>query len=102
MIQTSVATGTLVEPPSNVTVAQSISDFGVFKEYVNTISWDASIDPNVYAYAIFRNGLLLNEVSADTLEYADNNQVQNGPVTYGITAIDNTGNSSLIITASFP
>lgn len=101
-IQSSVATGTLVIPPSNVTVSQSLADFGVFQEYLNTISWDASSDPNLYSYAIFRNGALLNVVDSSSLSYIDNNQVENGSVTYGVTAIDNTGNSSLIVNVSFP
>jgi hypothetical protein len=51
-IQAAVASGSLIVPPSDVTITQSVDDFGVFQQYNNTISWDPSPDPNVILYVI--------------------------------------------------
>ncbi|HZX13309.1 MAG TPA: hypothetical protein VFF49_02805, partial [Thermodesulfobacteriota bacterium] len=101
-IQTATGTGTLVMPPSNLAVTQGVNNFGIFNEYFNTLTWAASADPNLVGYAIYRNNVLLTFVFADVLQFIDNNQKQNGPVTYGVSTVDNAGTESAIIYVSFP
>lgn len=92
---------TLVGPPSNLSVTQSTNNFGVFTEYYNTLSWQASTDPNAVGYLIYRNGTFLQQVPANVLEIVDDNQVQNGSVTYGVASVDNQQSHSPIITISY-
>lgn len=98
------ATGskTLVSPPSNLIVTQSSNNFGVFTEYYNTLSWHASLDSNVVGYLIFRNGVFLEQVGANVLQFIDDNRIQNGPVNYSVTAIDNLNTQSSTVSVTFP
>jgi len=98
------ATGskTVVLPPSSLSVVQSTHNFGVFTEYYNTLSWHASTDPNVVGYLIFRNGILIGQVGASTLQILDDNRVQSGTETYGVAAIDAQGTQSRVVTINFP
>lgn len=98
----SVGTKSLVLPPSNLIVTQNTHNFGVFTEYYNTLSWQASTDPAVVGYIIYRNGVFLEQVSSNVLQIIDDNKVQNGPVTYGVASVDNQNTHSQIMTVSFP
>jgi hypothetical protein len=89
-------------PPSNLAVMQSSNNFGVFTEYANTVSWDASADPNVTGYLIYRDGIFLAKVGANVLEYIDNNQTSNGSVTYGVASVDDQQTHGRVISVSFP
>ncbi|MBX7067288.1 MAG: hypothetical protein K1X28_08665 [Parachlamydiales bacterium] len=92
----------LLLPPSGLTVTQNNNNYGVFTEYYNTLSWQASTDANVVGYLIYRNGVFLKQVGANMLSFVDENRVQNGAVTYGVASIDDQNNHSRIITVSFP
>lgn len=102
ILQAVTGTGTLVIPPSSPGVTQNFNDFGIFKEYYNTITWSASTDPNLAGYIIYRGNDILTFIDSGTLQYVDNNQVQNGSVVYGVSAIDNSGTESAVMTVSFP
>lgn len=93
---------TLVLPPSNLTVTQNFHNFGVFNEYYNTLSWQASADPNVVGYLIFRNGVFIEQVGADVLQFIDDNRTLNGSVTYSVTAIDSQQMQSTTVSVNFP
>lgn len=93
---------TLVLPPSSLTVTQNFHNFGVFKEYYNTLTWQASTDPNVVGYLIFRNGEYIEQVGSDVLQFIDDNRTLNGVVTYGIAAIDDQQTQSATVSISFP
>jgi len=95
-------TKTLVSPPTNLAVAQMANDFGVFTEYNNTLSWDASTDPQVIGYLVYRNGVFLQQVGSNVLEIVDDNRVQNGSVTYGVASVDSQNSHSPIINITFP
>ncbi len=98
------ATGsrTLIAAPTNLAVVQSSNNLGLFTEYFNTVSWTESTDPNLVAYALYRNGNYLRQFTPDITEFIDHNAVQNGSVTYGVSAIDRTGSQSAISTVNFP
>lgn len=98
----STGTKNLVLPPSSLAVSQSINHFGVFNEYYNTLTWNASTDPNVAGYLIFRNGVFLEQVGASVLHYVDNNRTLNGAVTYSVAALNNQGAQSASISVNFP
>ncbi len=99
-----VATGSrvVVAAPTSLTATQNVTDFGVFQDYYNTISWQASTSPNIAQYNIYRNGVLSAQVSATTFQFIDNNQVQGQAVTYGVSAVDNTFSQSPIATVNYP
>ncbi len=102
IIQAVTGTGTLVAPPTALGVSQNVSDFGVFQEYFNTITWTDSTDPDIVAYTIYRNNVMITSVGAGTNSFDDNNQVQNGAVTYGVSALSSSGSESAVATVSFP
>ncbi len=93
-----------VLPPTNLMVMQADPpiNFGIFDDYANTVSWQASSSPNLQEYAIFRNGVFVTNVSASLLQYVDHNQVQNGAVTYSVCAVDTTLSQSPLVSKNFP
>lgn len=86
LINASTGSGPVVAPPSNVMATQGVTNFNVYQDYFNTISWDASSDPTVNQYNIFRNGIFFAVTNSSTLQFTDHNAIQNGTVTYGIAA----------------
>lgn len=101
-IVASTGSKTLVLPPRNLGVTQSVNSYGVFSEYYNTLSWDPSLDPNAVGYLIFRNGVFLAQVDANVLEFIDDNRTFNGSVTYCMTAIDAEQTQSTTVSVHFP
>lgn len=101
-IVASTGTKGIVLPPSNLSVMQSSNYLGAFTEFYNTLSWQASSDATVTGYLIYRNGVFLAQVDGDVLQFVDDNRFQNGPVTYGVAAINNLQIHSQIMTVSFP
>lgn len=102
VIQAVTASGTILQPPTNLTVMQSFTNFGIFTEYFNTLSWTASSSPNVAGYIIFRDDVFLGQVDAFTTQFVDGNRTQNVSNTYGVATIDNAGTQSSIATITFP
>jgi hypothetical protein len=101
-VQASTGTKSPIASPSNLSVTQSLDNFGVFQDYYNTLSWTASPSGNVILYAIYRNGLLIQEVPPNVVQYIDHNAVQNGSVTYSVAAVDENLFLSQIISVTFP
>lgn len=101
-IVASTGSKTLVVPPTNLTVTQSVHNFGTFSEYYNTLHWTASTDPNVVGYLVFRNGTFVKQLDATAVQYVDDNRTQNGSVTYAVTAIDNQDSQSAAVSVNFP
>lgn len=101
-VQALTGTRSVVLPPSNLHVTQSSHFFGVFTEFFNTVTWNASLDPNLAGYLIYRNGTFIAQVGAGTTQFIDDNRVQNGAVTYGVAAINNQQSQSQTIMVSFP
>lgn len=89
-------------PPSNLSVKQNANNFGIFTEYSNTVTWQASSDPTVAGYLVYRNGVFLAQVPANILQFVDDNQLQGGQVAYGVASVDNQQSRSAIQTVSFP
>jgi len=102
IIAAATGTKTVVLPPSNVTVIQSVNNYLVFQEYFNTVSWQASLDPNLTEYNIFRNGLFIATVTAPVQTYIDPNVTPDVSVTYSVGAIDTSGEQSALIPGTLP
>lgn len=101
VIHASTGTGAVVVPPSNVLVTQSNTNFGVYTDYQNTITWSASTDPGLVQYNIFRNGVFFASTDTSTLTFTDHNAAQSGtgnPVIYGVAAMTSSFFQSNIIT----
>ncbi len=101
IIQATTGTGTIFTAPSNLSVTQSSTDYGVVVEYDNTLSWVDS-DPNVQGYLIYRDGVFITQLSPDMTQFLDQNRGQNESVTYGVAAFDAQNNKSSTTTISFP
>lgn len=99
-----VATGSRVPlaPPTNVSVTQNATNYGVFTDYYNTLTWTASISPSVVAYVIYRNGAIYSTVNTLTSQVVFHNEIQNGAVTYGVAAVDSDISQSQTVTVNFP
>ncbi len=101
-IRASTGEGTLLQPPTDLSVVQDVNNFGIFTEYYNTISWTPSSSADILLYLIFRNGLYIGSATSTDTSFVDNNQQQNGAVTYGIASYDSKGMQSGVATVSFP
>lgn len=102
VIMAATASKPIVLPPSNLSVLQTSTNFGVFTDFKNTISWQASAAPNLLGYAIYRDGINFTSVDANTLQFVDHNTTQNGSVTYSVAAFDDQYALSQVINVSFP
>jgi hypothetical protein len=98
-----VATGskTILAAPTNLAASQQSTSFGVFIDYYNTVTWQASSSSGIAGYAIYRNGIFVNSVSSSTLQYIDHN-FSGGSVTYGVAAFDSSNLRSPVATVTFP
>lgn len=102
-VQASTGSRDTIAPPSNLAVVQDNSDFGIFNDYFNTITWDASTDPSTAFYLIYKNGILFESVNlAGNYPPVDHNVDPNGSDTYGVAAVDNAGLQSEIVTITYP
>lgn len=97
IIQVSNASRPSVLPPSNLTITQNANNLGIFTEYNNVLHWTASTDPNLAGYIIFRNGVLIAQTTARSVQYTDSNQLYNGFATYGIAAVNTQQLQSAIV-----
>lgn len=102
VIQAATGLGPVVQPPTSLAVTQTSNDYRVFEEYTNTLTWQDSSSPGVTLYLIYRNGAVINGVNPGIMTYADLNQPEMGPVTYGIAVLDLQGMQSTIATVTFP
>ncbi len=103
IIQAVTGTGTPVQPPSDLTVTQNETDYGVVQQYANTVSWVASSTPSVGSYVIYRNGILIQNVPSYLTSIVDANAVAGASVTYGVASVDgNTGEVSNVVTVNYP
>ena len=101
-VAAATATGTLLQPPSNLEVSQNMFDNGTFVEYRNTLSWTPSSSPDISIYHIYRNSLYIATVDGSFTSYIDRNQLENGIAVYEIASVDSKGTQSFKASVSFP
>lgn len=97
IIHASTGADSVIAPPKNVTATQSVADFGVYQDYINTLTWDPSEDQNVVQYNIYRNGIFFAVSGPGTLQFIDHNATQGGTVTYGVAALTTSSRQSKIV-----
>lgn len=97
VIMSASGSDTIIDPPTSVSASQSAIDFGVYQDYNNTITWTASSDPDIQQYNIYRNGVFFGATDPFTLTFTDHNQVQNGTVVYGVSAMTTSFRQSTIV-----
>lgn len=102
VVQAATGLAPVVTPPTSLQVTQASTDYHLFTQYTNTLTWQPSQSPGVVYYLIFRNGFLISGVYPGTTKYVDVNQHQQGPVTYGICALNSQRMQSSIVTVKFP
>jgi hypothetical protein len=88
VIQASFGTGTILQPPSNLSLVQEMNNFNLFNEYYNVVSWQPSPSPEARGYIIYRNGLLIGMQSSSQLSFSDHNRIPGESDTYAITSYD--------------
>ncbi len=98
VIHASAGTEAVIDPPSSVSATQNLTDFGVYQDYFNTITWSASSDPNVIQYNIYRNGVYFAATLPGTLTIDDHNQIQGETVIYGVAALTSSFRQSELVT----
>lgn len=97
VIHASTGTDSEVESPSNVSASQSVIDYGIYQDYCNAITWDASPASDIMQYNLYRNGVFFSSTDPSILQYVDHNAIQDGTVTYGVAAFTSTYQQSSII-----
>ncbi len=102
VLETSSGSRTLIAAPTDVAAVQSVTDFGVYQDYKNTISWTASTAPGVQSYVLYRNGILFATTLSDTLQFTDHNRGPIESVTYGVAAIDDRVSQSAVVNVVVP
>jgi hypothetical protein len=106
VLQATIGKGILYPVPTLHPVTQNFNDFGVFREYYNTVSWEPSSDLTTVRYLVLRNGVLIGIVPASqtTMSIIDHNQIvkTSGSVTYGVAAIDSSNSQSEVVEVTIP
>jgi hypothetical protein len=91
----------VISAPTSISAAQSSTNFGVYTDYSNTISWtDPSPSPTLIQYNLYRNGEFFASTPPGTLSFVDHNQIQSGTgsVIYGVSSLDSSFRQSAMIT----
>lgn len=94
--------GTDPTPPLNLSGSQIKNRFVTQIDRVNILNWNASDDPSVVKYYIFRNGTQIGIVFADSpLTYQDHNR--SGQTTlYEVTAVNESNSQSTPVSVYIP
>jgi hypothetical protein len=90
-------------PPAYLRGRQRSNVFATQAESVNRLTWSASTSPETAAYAIYRNGTKIANLSAKCpLVFNDHNQPRGKPQTYQVRSVDNLGNQGPAATVAIP
>lgn len=89
-----------IQPPTNLTVKQQKNDFGLLYERFNLLRWEASPTVGVDGYYVYRNGVKIATLNANTFKYEDHDRKKGVTTFYSVTAFDAQGNESSPISIS--
>ncbi len=81
------------EAPSNASGQQKKNDFGMQFELFNRLTWSAS-SSTISGYKVYREGVNIATLPADTLFFEDHNQPKGVQKSYTITAFNSSGTES--------
>lgn len=101
VIQAVITGFTFTQPPVNLSVTPEINNFGVLSEIYNVLNWEPSPSAEVVNYLIYRDGICLGCVNANTFTFSDQNRTVGETVTYGVISTDSQGCQSAPITLTF-
>jgi spermidine/putrescine-binding protein len=87
IIEAAVGAFLVPTPPINLTGSQLKNKFASQTDRVNVLNWDASLDPSVQYYFVYRNDVLIGIVPASVLQYEDHHQSKK-PTEYKVTAVN--------------
>lgn len=80
-------------PPQNLSGKYVKNRFGWTYEYCALLNWSPSDSPDVVAYNIYRNDVLIGSVEATKTQFAAHDQ-KKSLATYAVTAVDDAGHES--------
>lgn len=96
-------TGIGISPPTGLAVVQGVTNYFLFQNYYNTLTWQASASPSVRGYFVIRNGRLINNVSSTAaLQVVDGNRIAGVSDTYTVIAYSNDFSESQPVQISYP
>lgn len=101
-VQTAFGAGTVLAPPTNLSVVGSSNDLGVFTEYCNTISWGGASASLAGGFLIYRNDTLIGSGIQTIFTFTDHNQQEGEAVTYGVAFLEYNGDQTAVTTIDFP
>lgn len=81
-----------VEPPSSISGKNALNYFPLQKQYYNTVSWGQSPTADVVGYYVYRDGVLIADLSS--LSYRDQNIQKHTTYTYTVIAYTSSGTTS--------
>lgn len=102
VIAVSTGSKTTINPPTALTFTPGSTNFGVFTDNFNTLSWTASTSPNITKYNIYRDGVFFTSVDSFVSQVVDHLPINNASGTYGVSAVDDSGSVSPIALVNFP
>jgi DNA-binding beta-propeller fold protein YncE len=97
-----IAIGPCVAPPKNFTGVQTKCDFGLVYEWCNILRWSFSSSKGILFYRIYRNGVEIATVNANTLSYKDHDRKKGVKAVYSIIAVTAYGFESVPISITVP
>ncbi len=101
-IQAAIGFSSAPTPPLNLSGSQKKNRFATQYDRVNVLNWDASADPTVVNYFVFRNGTQIGTVSANSvLTYQDHNRSKQ-TIFYEVTAVNASGSQSDPVSVYIP
>lgn len=83
-----------VMPPSNLLGQHLLNRFANYGEYVNQMQWSPSLSPNLSAYKIYQESVLLQTLPSSQTMCQLHNQPAASTV-YSVTAVNNVGSESV-------
>lgn len=90
-------TPVVITPPTNLTGAQKKNDFGLIYELFNLLQWQPGTTAAA-SFNIYRDGVLIANVSGTTTKYEDHDRKKNVATTYAVTSVSSSGAESSPIT----
>ena len=76
--------------------SQKKNDFGVIYELFNQLKWgtESSFGPQIEGYIVYRNGIKIATLGADTFDFEDRNIKKEISNTYNVLSFDAGGTQS--------
>lgn len=101
-VQTIVTRLPEIQPPTQLSAVQQSTNYGIFTQYNNIVTWTPSVSSQTAGYVLSRDGLQLAIFySSLTPQFIDFNRLPSETVNYSLYAFDNYGYVSSTVTLPF-